>query len=115
MAFTEVEKAEYGKQVAEYIERRRPAVEIRDRVDLAFRIERQSIIIFEIRPFFLDRNRKTESPIAKTTYIRKQNLWQVYWMKRDLKWHRYSVKPKVRTLEKFLELIDEDASGCFWG
>jgi hypothetical protein len=35
--------------------------------------------------------------------------------RQDLKWHGYKPTPAVGTLEKFLEVIDKDKYGCFWG
>lgn len=49
MAFSEFELKRYEKIVGEFIESRRPAPHIRNQVDLAFRIEKQSVEIFEIR------------------------------------------------------------------
>ncbi|MCK4632484.1 MAG: DUF3024 domain-containing protein [candidate division Zixibacteria bacterium] len=115
MAFTELEKKKYGKLMADFVGKRRPPQEIRDKVDLAYRIERQSIVIFEIRPLMFDSGRKIESPIAKTTFVRTQKIWNVYWMRRDLKWHSYPLQSRVRSLARFLELVDDDAMCCFWG
>lgn len=115
MAFTELEKKKYEKLVADFVKKRRPPKDIRDKVDLAYRIERQSIVIFEIRPLFFDIGKKTEEEIAKTTFVRTKNIWNVYWMRRDLKWHSYPVQPTVRNLKMFLKLVDEDSACCFWG
>ena len=114
MAFSEMETKRYEKQVTAFVEKRRPPEHIREQVDIGFRIKGHSVEIFEIRPAFLDPKVKTESPVAKATYVRTQGVWKVYWQRRDLKWHGYD-PPKVRTLKKFLELVDEDDMCCFWG
>ena len=36
-------------------------------------------------------------------------------MRADLKWHTYKPFPDSRSLEKILEIVDEDDHGCFWG
>lgn len=113
MAFSEKEMKRYEKQVSAFVENRRPPEHIRDQVDIGFRIKGQSIKIFSIRPMFFDPKVKSEIPVAKTTYVRTQGIWKVYWMRRDLKWHGYD-PPEVQTLKKWLELVDEDAWGCFW-
>ena len=66
MAFTEFEIAEYDKLVATFISKRRPPENIRDEVDLAYRITDQSIVIFEIQPAWRDKSIKIEENIAKT-------------------------------------------------
>ena len=114
MAFSETEAKLYEELVRAFVERRRPPENIRDEVDIGFRIDGQSVEIFEIRPAFFKPSVKMEIPVAKTTYVRTQGVWKVFWQRRDLKWHAYDPS-EVRTLKKFLELVDEDAMCCFWG
>ena len=98
-----------------YIDWKRPPEEMRSRVDLSYRIEKQSIVIFEIRPLYDDQDIKMESKIAKTTYITKKDLWSVFWWRSDAKWHVYKPQSNVKSLVEFIELIEEDKHGCFWG
>ena len=49
MAISEFEIKRYEKIVGEYIEKCRPSQHVRNQVDLSFRIEGQSVVIFEIR------------------------------------------------------------------
>lgn len=115
MALSEFENALAEVKVAEYIEARRPAEEIRGKLDLAFRIEDQSIVLFEIRPAFCQPEQRIESPFAKTTFVKKTGKWKVFWRRADLKWHRYEPAPQVDTLDEFIEVVDQDEYGCFWG
>ncbi len=114
MAFSELETRRYTKIMEQYIENRRPPVHIRDKLDIGFRIKGQSVEIFEIRPAWREPATKIESGVAKTTYVRTQKFWKVFWMRADLKWHGYD-PGKVRTLEEFLIVVDDDEYGCFWG
>ena len=115
MAFTEIEMQRYKKLVAAFIEKRRPPLHIRPKLDLGFRVEGQSVEIFEIRPVWRNPEEKMEHPVAKTTYVKTQDIWKVYWMRADLKWHVYTPLPEVAKLEEFLQLVDQDIYGCFWG
>jgi hypothetical protein len=36
-------------------------------------------------------------------------------MRSDLKWHGYEPNPEVETLSDFLDIIQKDPYGCFWG
>ena len=101
--------------MADFLARRRPPEEIRDRLDLAWRMEGQSVVIFSIRPFWKDESRKIEEPAAKATYNRRTNRWKIYWMRADLKWHSYPPHPEALFFEEFLAVVDEDESCCFWG
>jgi len=53
--------------------------------------------------------------VAKATFVRTQNLWRGYWMRRDLRWHRYGPEPEVETIDAFLDVVDRDEFGCFFG
>jgi hypothetical protein len=115
MAISEFEIKRYEKIVGQYIEKRRPPAHVRSQVDLAFRIEGQSVIIFEIREIWNQQDKKVESPIAKATFVKKTNLWKLYWQRADLKWHRYEPTPETKTIEEFLAVVENDEYCCFWG
>jgi len=115
MAFSEFERARYQKILDEYIELRRPPAHLRSQIDLSSRMDRRSVEIFVIRPFYIDPSQKMEEPIARATYVKKRDIWKVYWQWADLKWHKYSPVPEVATLEDFLEIVHSDRHGYFWG
>ena len=50
MAFSELERKRHERDIAKFMQRRRPPPEIRPKLDLGFRIEGQSVELFEIRP-----------------------------------------------------------------
>lgn len=115
MAFTELERKRAEKAVDRYIEKKRPPVEIRHEVDLSYRIDGQSIVLFEIRPLWNDPSEQIEEPVAKCTYVKRQQVWKVYWQRADLKWHRYQPDPVVASVDEFLDLVERDEYGCFYG
>jgi len=98
-----------------FLERRRPPEQVRDKVDLDYRIEEQSIVIFEKRAAPRDPDRTIEIAVAKTTYDRAEDALRVFWQPRDRKWHGYEPRPEVESLADFLEVVDADRHGCFWG
>jgi len=98
-----------------FIDKIRPEEAIRSKVDISYKIDNQSIVIFEIRPFFRDPDRKIKSPVAKTTFVKAKNHWKVFWLRANLKWYPYDPEPTVKTLEQFVSLVEEDKYGCFWG
>lgn len=116
MAFSEFETKRLEKVVGAFIEARRPAPRIRSQLDRAFRVTGQSIEIYEIRPRWRGAPGEImENSIAKATYVKTQNLWRVFWMRADLKWHAYSPVPRVGGIEEFLALVAEDKHACFFG
>ena len=52
MAFSEFEIKKLQKIVGRYIDKHRPPEHLRNEVDLSFRIQGQSVEIFEIRPLW---------------------------------------------------------------
>jgi len=115
MALSEFEEKRAEKPASDYIESRRPPSHIRPKLDLGFRITDQSLELFEIRPRWDNPNEVLEHGYAKTTYVKKSKSWKIYWMRQDLKWHRYDPVPDVATLEEFLSVVAEDAHACFHG
>ena len=115
MAVSEFEIKRIEKIMEAYLEKIRPPVHIRNELDIACRIENQSVELFEIRPAFKKPDQKIEHAIAKATYVKRAKEWRLYWMKADLEWHRYEPVPEVNNLEEFLKIIEEDAHGCFYG
>ena len=93
----------------------RPPEEIRSKLDVSWRLEKQSIFIFEIRPDWLDPDIIKNSDIAKATYVKSYNKWKIYWKRADLKWHSYNPLPYVKEFEKFLNEVSVDSFGCFKG
>jgi len=115
MSFSEFEVKRYEKVIREFVSKRRPPVHLRNEVDIGFRLAGQSIEIFEIRAAWDNPKEKIEQPVAKATYVKRQNLWRIYWMKSDFKWHKYEPEFEVSELVKFVAIVDNDQYGCFWG
>jgi hypothetical protein len=98
-----------------YLINSRPPEEIRNKVDINYKIEGQSIVVFEVRPIWKNPSEKVEINVAKTTFFKRENKWKIYWFKSDMKWHIYKPNEKVNNLEEFLKIIEEDKHCCFWG
>ena len=115
MAFEQFTYKKVEALTDEFVEKHRPPANLRQKLDLSFRIEKQSVIIFEIRPQWDDPTNKMECMVAKTTFVRTQKVWKVYWQRADLKWHLYEPVAEVKRFEDFLEIVDKDEFSCFWG
>ncbi len=115
MALSEIERKRYERAMGAFLEKRRPPAHIRPKLDIGFRITGQSVEIFEVRPRWDQPQETMETPVAKATYVKAKNIWRVFWMRRDLKWHRYGPAPEVSSLEDFGRLVHEDKHACFFG
>ena len=113
--FDIIQTADIIESCENLLQKRRPPENIRQQVDLNYRIENQSVLIFEIRSRWDNKDEFFESPIAKTTWVKSKNHWKVFWMRSDLKWHVYKPNPALKAISEFVELIDRDKYGCFWG
>ena len=115
MAISEFEIKRCEKELKKFMELRRPPVHIRNELDMSYRIKDQSVEIIEIRPQWDDPTKKIETAVAKSTYIKKEKCWKIYWQRQDMKWHAYEPMEKVSTFEEFLSIVNEDAYACFFG
>ena len=116
MPFTDSQIAEYTSQIEElFWSRRRPPLNLRNEMREGQRITGNTVELFFVRPLWNDPSRMVEEPIAKARYVKSRDVWKIYWMRADCKWHSYPPAPEVKTLKKFLLLVEEDANACFFG
>lgn len=115
MAISEFEIKRCERELEKFMAKHRPPPHIRNEVDLCYLIKNQSVEIFEVRPHWQDKAEKTDTPVAKATFVKRQGLWKVFWHKSDMKWHGYEPEPEVGSIEQFLALVGEDKHCCFFG
>ena len=115
MAISEFEIKRCERELEKFMAARRPPTHVRNELDFGYRIENQSVELFEIRPEWRNPKNMMHIPFAKTTYVKAQKVWKVYWQRQDLKWHSYAPMPEVKYFEEFLAIVSEDANGCFFG
>ena len=115
MALSEIELKRCEKAIEAFLEKRRPPLHIREKLDVDCLISGQSVEVQEIRPDWQDESRKISRSTARATYVKATNEWKVYWIRQDLKWHRYEPHPTAKSLADFLNVVDQDAHCCFFG
>lgn len=107
--------AEVIEVLENYFDKIRPPEKLRDELDIAYKIDNQSVIIYEIRPLFNNPDIKIEADIAKATWVKAKGYWKIFWERADLKWHACSPHPIAKTIREFVEVVEVDKYGCFWG
>jgi len=90
MAIDILTTAEVIEAMEKFIYKRRPPLEIRHQLDLSYKIDNQSVIIYEIRPRWNNPTEIMNIEIAKATFVKTQQHWNVFWKRSDLKWHYLS-------------------------
>jgi hypothetical protein len=115
MALSEFEEKRFEKVVRAYRDEIRPLPHIRKDLDIGYRIENQSVFLFEIRPVWRSPQEKHEIPIFKATYVKSTKEWKLYWMRASGKWELYEPNPYADTLEGIIDTVREDEFACFFG
>jgi hypothetical protein len=114
MALSEFEIKRFEKPVKAYCANKYPA-HIRNELYLDYETKDQSIILFTVRPRWNNPSEIAKGMIAKATYIKSKKVWKLYWQRADLKWHGYEPRSEVKSIEEFLEIVEADDYGCFYG
>ncbi len=73
--------------------------------------EKQSYIIGLKRNRFSDGSEYLDKA-CKLTYVKSSDMWKLYWMRADLKWHLYE---EYRNLDDLLEEVKKDPQRLFLG
>jgi len=68
MAFNDLDTHKIKKAVGGLCEKRTPA-HLKDKLRFEYEIEWQNVIIYEIRPAFMQEGEFTKMPMAKLTYV----------------------------------------------
>lgn len=115
MAFTEWQQAEIKTAADKYLGRRNEMIgEHLDQVKCEYKIEGQSVIIYEYRKQFQG-DGYIDMEIAKVTYRKTSNDWKLFWMPSDLKWHVYEQDMIHEDIFSVFKCVDEDECCAFWG
>ncbi len=114
MALSEMQKAQVTKRLRAFCDARVPPA-VRDKVRVGFRIKASEVVVFEERPAFRPPHEWREMPVAKFTFVRTRQVWQLYCQHRDLRWHRYQALPEAPRFDALLDEVSADPTGIFWG
>jgi hypothetical protein len=114
MSFNEKELKKIDKEIKAFIKKNTVPGEIRSKAEINFKIVKNNIFIFEIRPKWDNPAEKIEEPVARATYVKTKDSWIIFRQKCDMKWHEYEPVPEVKTLSEFLSIVYNDRNGCFW-
>ena len=115
MSLTEKQIGEIKQAAAKFMYYMRPEERIRDQLDLDYRIEGQSVYIFEIRPQWDKPEIIRHFDVAKSTYVKTKDQWKIFWLRANLKWYAYPLRPVVKRIAQFFDEVQADPSHCFFG
>jgi hypothetical protein len=115
MAFNDIERARNLASLKLFLDEKRPPEHLRSQLDIGYAVTGQTVDIFEIRPDWQDKSATRHTPVARIRYVRTMNEWQLYWMRRDLKWHLYEPSQSHKSLMAALAVVNADEHCCFFG
>ena len=98
-----------------FIAENRPPLEIRNQLDIGWKLDKQSVLLFDIRPDWNDETIIRQHPFAKATWVQTRKEWQIFWLRSTLKWQSYAPLQTVVNLKRFLLEVEQDPYGCFKG
>ncbi|EPP5340454.1 DUF3024 domain-containing protein [Vibrio alginolyticus] len=114
MAFSKDEKTDCELAITTLIKGRDGRAESSG-VSLGYRIHNQSIEIFECHPSESHDVGYFEFMVAKITFVKTKQQWNIYRLTGNLKWVSYKRCPTTSTLNGALMVIERDEDRLFWG
>jgi hypothetical protein len=87
----------------------------RDHLEFIYENSGHNVSIYEVRPGWGDPSAKTKMGIARFKFIRSKGEWRLYWMRRELKWHRYDEAGATGAdLKRLVQIVAEDRWCAFF-
>ena len=114
MAFSELELKRIDNTVGALC-RRITSPKHADQLRFTYDVDGHRVSIHEERPPWDGQGGWTRHGVARFRYTRKSGEWNLYWMRADLKWHRYDPDSMPHDLESLVAVVDEDAYCAFFG
>jgi len=114
MTFTDIDLQRIKNEVGGLCTKRTPA-HLKDKLRFEYEIEKQSVIVFEIRPVWNNPDEITKLPMAKLKYVKSQKVWKLFWQRANMKWVKYEPNVSAKDLKELVQEIDNDFYGCFFG
>lgn len=88
--------------------------EVRKQLNYGYTWEKNTAILFAIRPYWLNPKEFITHEFAKIRYTKTTNSWSLYWMRASGKWRLYEPYPTGPDIVTLLQVIDQDQLGCFF-
>jgi len=114
MPFSELELKRIDRTVGELC-RRSTHSEHADQLRFECEIDGHIVSVWEVRPPWDGVGEQTRMGVARFRYFRSRGVWIVYWMRRDLKWHRYDPAPSTPDLAALVAIVEADEYRAFFG
>lgn len=107
MPISEIERRRAEKVLSEYCARRTNP-EVRDQLEIVYRLEGDCACVAERRPDWMNASIVRDHDVAKFRFVMKDRAWTLYWRDRNLAWHRFPDRAPTREIGELLAIVDSD-------
>ncbi len=114
MAFSELELKRIDRTIGDLCRRLSPP-EHASELRVVYEVEGHSVSMYEERPPWDGVGGWTRMGIARFRLVRSRGEWRLYWMRRDLRWHRYETEEAANDLGALVAVVEADEYGAFFG
>jgi hypothetical protein len=114
MSFNELELKRIDRTVGELC-RCKTRPQYADQLRFECEIDGHTLSIWEVRPPWDGVGDPTRMGVARFRFFRSRGMWLLYWMRRDLKWHRYDPARSTPDLAALVAIVESDEYGAFFG
>jgi hypothetical protein len=114
VAFSELELKRIDRTVGDLC-RRCSSPEHADELRVVYDVEGHTVSMYEERPPWRGEGDWTRMGIARFRFFRSRGAWQLYWMRRDLRWHLYDPDEMPTDLAALAAIVEADEYGAFFG
>jgi len=110
-------EVEYAVRLVERYAAGKVPPSVQDKIRIEVETAGSSVTIWECRPPWRPEYGPewTRMGIARFKYSPSQKSWTVYWMRSDLKFHRYEPMEPQPGIGPLLDVVARDPDACFWG
>ena len=113
MSFNELELKRIDRTVGELC-RCKTRLEHADQLRFECEIDGHTVTIWEVRPPWDGVGDHTRKGVVRFRFVRSRGVWELYWMRRDLKWHRYDPARSTPDLAALVAIVGADEYGAFF-
>ena len=115
MALTPHQLEQISLMMNEFVAAHRPPPEVRSQLDLGWRSEGQSVVLYDLRPIYTREHEVAHYDFAKATWVQAQKHWKIFWLRANGNWNGYEPLLTAGNLKRFLLEVEKDPYGCFKG
>jgi hypothetical protein len=88
---------------------------LRDEYRIELELGPNAITIVSCEPPWPGSDEPVRMPVARLRFVANANVWRLYWVDSNDRFHLFEPFPEVRDVQSLLREIDADPTNIFWG